>query len=101
MIQDYERAKGDLTFHIQKNDEAIRELEATKSEKRKIEDAMRLVEHELNQHRAATRDAQAADSREIVNLQQKLNDKERDCSSLRAEVSAKHSDVMGATKETN
>ena len=47
---------------------------------------MRLVEHELNQHKAATRDAQAADSREIVNLQQKLNDKERDCSSLRAEV---------------
>ena len=57
MIQDYERTKGDLTFHIQKNEEVVRELETTKADKRRIEDAMRLVEHELTQHRATTRDA--------------------------------------------
>ena len=68
MIQDYERTKGDVAFHIQKNEEVVRELEYTKGEKRKVEDAMRLVEHELTQHKAATRDAQAADSREIINL---------------------------------
>ena len=68
MIQDYERTKGDLTYHIQKNEEVVRELEHTKGEKRQVEDAMRLVENELTQHKAAARDSAAADSREIVNL---------------------------------
>ena len=58
----------------------------TKVDKRKTEDAMKLVEHELNSHKQMHRDHAANDSREIVNLQQKVNDKDRQMSSLEGEV---------------
>ena len=34
MIVDYEKTKGDLTYHIQKNEECVRELDAARAEKR-------------------------------------------------------------------
>ena len=101
MIQDYERTKGDLTFHIQKNEEVCRELEMTKAEKRALEDSMRLVENEITQHRATSRDLQAADSREIVKTQQLVLEKERDIAGLKNDIAAKHNEVMEASKETN
>lgn len=101
MITDYERTKGELTFQIQKNEENSRELQFTKEENKKLEDAVRIIENELGQHKATSRDAHAKDTREIVALQQTINEKERDCQNLRSEVNAKQCGINDAQKETN
>ena len=78
MIQDYEKTKGDLTYHIQKNEECVRELDAARAEKRNLEDAVRLVENELIQQKDRSKDLAAADSREIVKMRDQLSEKDKE-----------------------
>ena len=78
-----------------------REFEIVNQEKKKLEDAVRITENELGQHKNASRDAHAKDTREIVALQQSINDKERDCVNLRQEVNAKQLGLTEAQRETN
>ena len=49
MIVDYERIKNDLTFHIQKNEEVVRELQADKHRRQVAESEVEKLRREYEE----------------------------------------------------
>lgn len=74
MIVDYEKLKEDLGFHVQKNNDLSGQLGNNMAGRRKAEDEVLRLQREYDDFKNKTRDTQACDSREIVNLQGKVRD---------------------------